>query len=76
MLDEGTANRFFFRCQGCRAVVSLDFTLGVLHANVHCVRGPTVELHGVQQLVDSVLRHSSGGCSGRKNKRKRRVKVA
>ncbi len=76
MLDEGTTTRFFFRCQCCRAVVSLDFALGVLHANVHGERGPIVELCEVQQLVDSVLRHSSEGCSGRKNKRKRRVKVA
>jgi hypothetical protein len=61
MLDEGTASRFFFRCKRCCAVVSLDFTLGVLHTNVHGERGPIVELDAVQQLVDSVLCHLGGG---------------
>jgi hypothetical protein len=70
MLDEGTAERFFFRCQRCRAVVSLAFMLGVLHANVHAERGPIVGLDQVQQLVDSVLRHAHQGCSVRKHKRR------
>jgi hypothetical protein len=77
MLDEGTTTRFFFRCQRCRAVVSLDFALGVLHVNVHGERGPIVGPHEVQQLVDSVLQHSQGECRwfvGRKHKR--RLKVA
>jgi hypothetical protein len=53
--------------------VSLAFTLGVLHANVHAERGPIVGLDEVQQLVDSVLRHAHQGCSVRKHKRRATV---
>jgi hypothetical protein len=76
MLDEGTATRFFFRCKRCRAVVSLGFTLGVLHANVHVERGPVVGPYEVQQLVDNVLQHSQGECGrsvGRKHKWRAKV---
>jgi hypothetical protein len=55
LLAESMADRFYFRCQRCRAVVSLGFVLGVLHVNVHGERGPVVSPRAVQQLVDSVL---------------------
>ncbi len=71
LLDDATDDRFFFRCQRCRAVVSFGFVFGVLHFNVHAELGPVVSPHALQQRVDSVLQGSVVLHPARKKRRRK-----